>query len=224
MTTPQIDWDGYERAVREGKIVRGQWRDHDRLCALLTLVPAAEIRSGADYSVCAAAGLPEWCAQLVPWIDDAVSIETWRDTLVRLGVVLRRAVAVLTPEDWARLDYVCRAIAVREARARTPHRDPRFLAAIDRVLALLDRAAAGDASKREQWCAAAWEAWEATQGTMAATPSTAAAAWAAKFEASEAAARTAAAASVAVKTTAAADRIAAAMLDAIEARCAEREA
>ena len=96
--------------------------------------------------------------------------------------VLRRTAAVL--RRWhrlpavvrRRLDYECRAIAVREARRHVAAGATGQLAAIDRVLALLDLAADGHKVSRQRWKAAAAEAGRAA---LAADGATLEAAWAA---------------------------------------------
>ena len=99
-----------------------------------------------------AAAMPPWLAHLTPWLDDAPSGAAWSGVIARYVRVLPRLLA-LAPERRARLDYECRAIAVREARAHTE--DPPARVAIDGVLVLLDRAAAGGTVQRMAWDAAA---------------------------------------------------------------------
>jgi hypothetical protein len=124
--------------------------------------------------------------------------------VARFAAVMRR-VHVLTADDWQRLLYATCAISVRDCR---PHGTAKEWPAIDGVLALLDRAANGEAVSHEEWRAAAYRA--AADAYRAAADA---------YRAAAAAAYRAAAAAAA-----ACDRITAAHLGAIEQACARREA
>ena len=88
-------------------------------------------------------------------MDDGGTLEAWPGTVRRYAALARRW-GVLDAAAWRRLDYVARAIAVREARS---HVTPAFALivtlSIDAVLALLDREAAGEHVDAAAW-AAAW--------------------------------------------------------------------
>jgi hypothetical protein len=115
-----------------------------------------------------------------------------------------------------------RAIAVRESRTHTKH--PPALVAIDGVLVLLDRAAAGGEVGEAEW-AAVEAAAEAAAWSAAAWPAAGEAAWGAAWAAAAGAAATTGAAGVAraAARTAAADRMASAMLTAIEDAITEKQ-
>jgi len=172
-----------DHAHAAGAIIRKAWSEGaERACLLSWYSP--EARDAQDASACPADAMPPWLAHLTVWLDDAPSDTAWPGLIARYVRVLHR-LHDLAPERLARLDYACRAIAVREARAHTDR--PDVLAAIDGVLALLDRG--GEVGEAE-W-AKARAAWSA------ATRAAAAAAWSAA-------------------AAAAADRMADAMLTALE--------
>jgi len=104
--------------------------------------------------------MPPWLAHLTVWLDDAPSDVAWPGLIARYVRVLHR-LHELAPEHLTKLDYECRAIAVREARSHTE--DPPALVAIDGVLVLLDRAAAGGVVQEIEWAAAEAEAWAAAE-------------------------------------------------------------
>jgi len=103
-----------------GTLLRRKWHDTDaagreRRCALAALV--GRPINGVDE--CPAALMPRWLAHLVPWMDDAGTAAAWPDQMRRLAAVAARW-HVLHDDDWRRLDYACRAVSVREARAHAP--------------------------------------------------------------------------------------------------------
>jgi hypothetical protein len=144
-----------DAAIAAGTVCRKRWtlsRDGRHLaCLLATIAPATGEQKAA--SACPADLIPPWLAHLTPWIDDAGSEEQWPATIRRYAELLR-ASTVLAPEAWRRLDYRCRAVAVREARTHTT--DAQILTTIDGMLALLDRAGSGEAVTEQEWRAAAY--------------------------------------------------------------------
>jgi len=96
--------------------------------------------------------LDPWLAELLEWITRTGSPERRDRVLRRTAAVLRRWDA-LSAETRRQLDYECRAIVVREARQHVPESEERSLAAIDNVLALLDRAIAGGEVGEREWSA-----------------------------------------------------------------------
>ena len=149
--------------LAEGRITHNEWTGTDRqgrevACLLAALSPEAGEHKCAD--ACPAEVMPAWLAHLTPWMDDNVSAR-YRPTLLRRYADLAHRWHALTDEDWRRPDYRCRAIAVREARRYTDN--TRVIAAIDGVLLLLDRAADGGEVSTQEWAVvrAAAEAAEA---------------------------------------------------------------
>jgi len=198
-------------AHAENRIIRGAWTKGAELACLLSWY-SPESRDAHDAGACPADALPPWLAYLAVWINDAPSDTAWPGLIARYVRVLHR-LHEIAPERLTWLDYECRAIAVREARSHTE--DPPALVAIDGVLVLLDRAAAGGTVQRMAWDAAARAA--AGAGAAAWDAAARAAAWAAARAAAWAAAWDAAAAAPDVAgETAAADRMADAMLTAFE--------
>ena len=138
--------DRLDAAIAADTLTRRRWtaEEHGRhlSCLLAAMVP--ECGESETATTCPATVIPSWLAHLTSWIDDAGSQDRW-PWVVREYARLLRASAELTPEQWRRLDFACRAIAVREARGA------RVLAAIDGVLGLLDRAAAGGTVSDHEW-------------------------------------------------------------------------
>jgi hypothetical protein len=195
-----------DRAHAEGKIIRGAWTKGANLASLLSWY-SPEAREAKDPYACPADAMPAWLAHLTVWLNDAPSDAAWLAIVARYVRVLHR-LHDLAPDRFARLDYECRAIAVREARSHTDR--PSVTAAIDGVLALLNRAAAGGEVQKMEWAqaraAAVYAAWAEVAAVETATVDVTAA---------EAADAAAAAPDVAGEA-AAADRMADAMLTAIE--------
>jgi len=225
--------------IAENRLIRKAWTGRDATgretaCLLAAMSPA--VAGSKNIASCPAEVMPAWLAHLTPWMDDAGSMEAWPG-MVRRYADLAGRWHVLTPEAWQRLDYVARRLSVIEARS---HVDGSrkwakpILLAIDGVVALLDRAIAGDIPTKQEWskaaeaaaevaaaeAAAAWRAAAAGRAAEAAAEAAAAEAAAAEVAAAaaaEAAAAEAAAAEAAEAAAAAADRITTAILDAIEA-------
>ena len=143
--------DRLDAAIASDLVIRGTWtRDEGGrhlACLLATLVPECGVHS--DAAACPATVMPGWLAELTPWLDDSGSVEAW-PAMIREFARLLRASQNLTADAWSRLDYQYRAIAVREARSRVPP-DSTVLPAVDGVLLLLDRAAAGDLPTDREW-------------------------------------------------------------------------
>ena len=208
--------------IAEGRIVRQQWTDgHERACLLAALSPEAG-RAG-DASACPAYVMPPWLAHMTPWIDDEVSAHAWPGVIRRYAALARRWSA-LDDAAWERARVASLIAIVGEARLHCPADEVRALSAIDAVLEWLRRGApeserAAVSASDAAWAEAAESAAESaavSEATRAATKATRAAcalaAWAG--EAAEASAASVAAAS---------DRIAAAVLDAIEAEIERSE-
>lgn len=153
-----------DRAVKNNEVKRGQWQAY----LLSQLSPEAE--AAKDAAACPADVMPAWLAILTPKIDDECSLAHWPD-VIRRYASLAHQWHVLTPAQWTRLDYRCRAIAVREAMRHTTE-EP-VIAACNGVLALLDRAGTGGEVSHEEWAEAEARAARAARAEAAA----AAAAW-----------------------------------------------
>ena len=202
--------DRLDAMVRENRVIRGSWtRGHDRACLLAALSPEAGYAESA--AACPAEVMPPWLAYLTPWLDDAPSADAWPH-IVRRYASLARRWHVLDGKAWRRAEIASLLAIVEEARTHAGG-DPRVLSAIDGVIAWLRRGAPHHESTRVRDAAAAARA---------------SAAWA--VDAADAAARAphpplAARAAVAgaAAAEAAADRIAAGVLDAIEREIAEAE-
>jgi len=201
--------DALDRAIEHGQVLRHEW-------ALLGHI-SPEAAAAKDPFACPAETLDAWFAQLLLFIDDRCSLERRYEFLRRVAVVLRQWDS-LPSEVRSRLDYECRAIAVREARQHIPASEEPSLAALDVVLALLDRASTSGEISEQEWLAAgraAWWPWLAASFAKewAAVGATT---WAAR-----ATGRAAAAARASEEAAASADRMIDAMLTAMERECAK---
>ena len=204
--------DRLDAMVRENRVIRGSWtRGHDRACLLAALSPEAGYAESA--AACPAEVMPPWLAYLTPWLDDAPSADAWPH-IVRRYASLARRWHVLDSTAWDRARIGALLAIVEEARTHAGG-DPRVLSAVDGVIAWLRRGA----PHHESTCVrdAAW----AARAVAAAAAARASAAWA--VDAADAAARAVdaaraarAAVAGAVAGAAAADRIAAGVLDAVE--------
>jgi hypothetical protein len=163
--------------LREGRLLRGGWTGLDNqgretACLLAAIVPECGRRKSA--AACPSSLMPPWMASLTVFIDDRGTDEAWPRTVVRYVSLLRRSRA-LSESAWLRLDYRCRRAAVLEARSAVMPRSD-CLAAIDGVLALLDRAIASDMPTDAEWSTArklasvvARESYSAYMATIVAT-------------------------------------------------------
>jgi hypothetical protein len=217
--------------IAEDRIVRQQWTDgHERACLLAALSPEAG-RAG-DASACPAYVMPPWLAHMTPWIDDEVSAHAWPGVIRRYAALARRWSA-LDDAAWERARIASLIAIVGEARLHCPADEVRALSAIDAVLEWLRRGAP-ESERVAVRDAAAWAAARAvvlaTRAATKATRAAARAAWAGEAAAASAAsvaaaaARAASSAAASARARAAASgRIAAAVLDAIEAEIERSE-
>ena len=222
-------------ALDQGALLRGSWTGRsadgrEMACALAWM--SREVGDAESADACPATLMPSWAAEMMPWLDDAPSAEAWPGIMRRLGALIDKT----TPATWSRrLQATWCRIAVEEAMRHTDQ--AAALAACRDVIVLLDRAIAGDEPSTDEWrvvtaaanaAAAAWAARAAAAAWAAAAVANAAAAaweanaaaWAARAAARAAMAAARAAARAAAKAAAkaaAADRMAAAILDALEA-------
>ena len=208
-----------------GRLIRKAWTGTDAqgretACLLAALSP--EVAATHNEADCPADIMPQWLAYLTPWFDDAGSVEAWPTMKQRFAGLVKRW-SVLTATDWRQLDYTCRRIAVEEAAQHyNGEKFPMVRAAIGTVIALCCRAENSDYPSDEEWEAARATA-EAAEASREAKAAWVAIAAAEAAEAAFAAARVAARAAGWAAEEAAADRITAAIFDAIEVKIAEAE-
>ena len=129
--------------IEAGTLIRGRWTGTDEqgrhlACLLAAMVP--ECGKEQMASVCPAELMPQWLAQLTPWIDDAGSDAAWPGVVRRYAAVAARWHA-LSAEEWRRLDYAVRALCVREAMRHTP--DATVISVCGRAATLCEAAASG---------------------------------------------------------------------------------
>jgi len=172
-------FDRLDSFIADGRLIRQQWVGTDAAgretaCLIAAIWPDAGRKRYAG--ACAAEVMPKWLALMTPWIDDAGSLEPWPIVIRRYAALARRWHA-LTSADWRAVEYRVRAITVREAMAHTKHE--KIVAICERVAALCDRFAGGEAGL--EWAAAA--------AAAAAADAAAAARWAAARWAADAADR-----------------------------------
>ena len=209
--------DRLETFLNEGRLTRKEWASQDdagraTACLLAALVP--ECGRDGSAAACPAELMPAWLAHLTPWIDDAGSEENWMETVFRFAD-LAASWHVLDTETWRRLEYRVKAVVVREAVRHTTNAGA--LSACETVIDLCDRAASGEAIPDTTWSAARSAARSAERSaTWSAARSAESAAWSAESAASSAAWNAESAASAVDAANAAADRIIAGVLDAIE--------
>ena len=136
-------------ALDSDVLIRGQWTDgHERACALAWM--SREVRDAESDGACPASLMPQWAAEIIPWMDDAPSAEAWPGLMRRLGLLIDRA----TPQTWSRrLQAKWCQIAVVEALQHTT--DAAVVEVCERVIALLDRSIAVDDPSADAWKAAA---------------------------------------------------------------------
>lgn len=160
-TTHEAAADRIIKHFERGTLLRMDWIDgspddtlgYERACLLVAAAP--EVGDG-HFEKCPVSLMPQWLAHLTPGMDDNVSIAYWPDMVREYALCLRRS-GVLTPEQWQRLDYTARRIAVVEAMKRT--RNEVVMSACRAVVALLDRAIGGDAPSDDEWRAAEAAVW-----------------------------------------------------------------
>lgn len=207
--------DRLDAMIAEGRVLREQWTDgHERACLLAAISPEA---GRAGYaSACPAHVMPAWLAYMTPWIDDEASDESWPHIVRRYAALARRWHA-LDGAAWERARIASHIAIVSEARLYCRPSEKRALAAIDGVLAWLRRGAPGSERAAVAMTAAASSRAAVASSRAASRAAEAAAAARAAEATAEAAAWAAEAASRAARGSAASDRIATAVLNAIEA-------
>lgn len=104
--------------------------------------------------------MPPWFLRLVLWIDDTGTIGKWPTTCANFQALTRRW-HVLKPVHWAVFEFRVKRAFVLEARRRVPYNAGPSLLAINDVIALLDRAIAGEHPSSTEWLAAESAAWAA---------------------------------------------------------------
>jgi hypothetical protein len=212
---------------REGRVIRSKWVGTDEqgratACLLAALAPEVVRQDGhGDAARCPAEVMPAWLARFTPWLDDSGTLEAWPSVVSRYAACAARWSA-LDASAWARLHWAVRGAIVREARSWA--RGEASQAACDRVIALCDSGAAsptGELDESER-LAARQQADAAAYATAAAAAAYAAADAVAAAYAAVASAYAAAAAYAAYAAAArqqASDRIADAVLTALERSC-----
>lgn len=152
-----------DRAIEDGRVIRGRWTDgQERACLLAWLSPEAGERESA--SVCPASVMPPWLAHLTPHLDDRPSARAWPGIVRRYGALAHRW-HVLDAAGWERARVASLLVIVREARAHCPASACASLAAIDGVIAWLERGA--PEAERESVRRAAAAAWAAEAAAWA---------------------------------------------------------
>ena len=187
--------DRLDAAIAADTLTRRRWTAEEQgrhlACLLAAMVPKCGERETSD--ACPATVIPEWLAHLTPWIDDAGSQDRWPGVVREYACLLRASVA-LSSEQCQRLDFACRAVAVREERDQISKnaqigKKAQRIAAIDAVLELLDHASAGGMVSDQEWvaarAAAPAEAWEAVRPAAAAAAASSSSTMAAKRAAAD---------------------------------------
>ena len=137
--------ENLNRHIEAGTLLRKEWGDgHERACLLAALSP--ESSQGHSPSGCPASVMPQWLAHLTLWMDDAGSEEAW-PVMVRRYANLASRWRTLSDDQWSRLDFVARKIALESCLEHNK-------AACEPVLRLLDQSIAGDHVPAKNWDAA----------------------------------------------------------------------
>lgn len=100
--------------IDSGRLIRNQWTGTDaqgRTTACLLAALSPDVAHQHSAAACPASIMPSWLARLTPWIDDAGTEKAWPAMVQRYADLAARW-HVLTPDDWIRLDYMARRIAV----------------------------------------------------------------------------------------------------------------
>lgn len=198
--------------IKHDRIIRGKWVDgKGRVCLLASL--SHEVAQAKKASACPADVCPQWWADLAPALDDHGSEGAWPG-MVRRYADLAARWGCLDEPAWARLEHRCRLIAIREARSHAPKAGA-ALDSIDAVIALHERAIAGDPPAPSEWFAARSAALDASLSAVrsAAKAAVRSAVWASARAAAWSAARSGAWAAAQI---AAWDRMTVAFFDAME--------
>jgi hypothetical protein len=233
--------DRLDRMIAEGRVTRNKWTGEDAegrelACLLAALSP--EVGPG-DVDACPASVMPLWLAKITPRLDNCGTALAWPG-MVRRYASLARRWHVLDEEGWLRAQYGACAAITREAMAHA--RQQEVIDVCREVADLCDRRAGGEpelghrlSDARARALALRSKYWAAEAGSAAATAAAnaaAAAATAAAATATEAAEAAGAAPYWSPKYVqirqqtreAANDRIALAVLNAIETAIVDAEA
>lgn len=214
----------------EGRIIRGKWSRIDDGDQMLCLYTALAGDANARPETCPASLMPEWLAHLLPWMDDAGTLDHWPD-VVRRVARLAPGFNSLPPE----VEWSVRALAVREAMLHTS--ESGLLSICERVAILCELRGRGEVVDDTGFAAELERVWGKTRvswpagaaavavaaGAALSAVAVAAGAAGAALSAARAAASAAAAGSKAGRTAVskAADRLIDAILDEIERRVLE---
>ena len=189
-------FDRLDAYIAENRVLRFCWSDLDadgreRACLLVALAPEVGAEGAVDR--CPASVLPPWLAHLTPALDDGVSEAAWPEIVREYARVVRMGATTLDNAGWRRV----KARFILAVLATAPSLEGETAAALWR------RVLAGDEPHKEEWAAAA------ARASSAAWASAREEAWAAKAASASASA-----------SSAAWDRMARVLFDAIEAECA----
>jgi hypothetical protein len=216
--------DRLDRMIAEGRVIRHKWTDKDaagRELACLLVAISPEVGPRGDTRNCPSSVMPLWLAKITPILDDRGSVGAWPG-MVRRYASLARRWHVLDEEGWLRAQYGACAAITREAMAHAKR--PDVIDVCREVADLCDRRASGEPELGHRLSAArtralalrskCWAA-EAAAAATATAAATAAAApyWSPKYV------------QIRQQTCEAAnDRIATAVLNAIEKAIVDAEA
>lgn len=139
------------RRLHSDRLLRCEWTDGDRVedgyeraCLLAAAAPeiVGEDRIG-DPALCPAEILPQWLADLTPWIDDSGSLELWPEHVERYAAALSRS-DVLGEGAWHRLELRVRGLAYVALRRLAAVHAPELLPLVDKCIEFYAHAVADD--------------------------------------------------------------------------------
>ena len=94
-----------DQFVADQRVIRGKWADQDaegreRACLLAALAP--ECAAALDSGACPADLMPDWLAELTPWMDDHGTAEAWPAMIQRYAALAHRWIT-LDAAAWERV-------------------------------------------------------------------------------------------------------------------------
>lgn len=96
--------------LEAGKLLRNDWGDGRETACLYSAI----VLGARSTNNCPSGVMPQWMADLTPWIDDAGTDEKWRWFVVRYAHA-QEEWHVLSDAQWVRINQLFRAECVRVA-------------------------------------------------------------------------------------------------------------
>lgn len=159
---------------KQGRLIRFHWDGIDDAGRATACLYAALVPGASGTGDCPASLMPQWLANIVPYVDDRGSAAAWPAMIERFGLAVP-IMGRLTPEAERRVLAKTMLAALAIARPHNPE-------TCGPVIALWERELAGDSPalmdwRAVRWVAARWmaECWTAQAAAQAAQAAAAAA-------------------------------------------------